>query len=419
MKLIPRASLAIAAAAIVLVACSGGDGGKPSPTPSLEPTATSGPHTEVPGRPNDFADYAGVVGIYLTRGGGSVLGPPCLADLIADWDMPEPNVPLTPEQRCLVGNTDGDPDGEVIATFTAIPLDYYDSGPLGILSNTVIFDNTPDGYVAVYESNPTGEGMEMDAQRIVAAEDVTGDGHGDLVYTTTTCGAHTCTTSAHVVAPGADGYAALTPAGGISMETADVSVEDRTGDGVPDIALHGGTINSVGAGPQRTRTEVYSWHDSDFVTVETTYDPSDLLYFAIVDADALFQQGQYDDAVAAYLATVDDQSLNESGYHENEVLELRAYALFRAGLAQIASRDEDTGVATMQRAVDDYSDTLNAGLAQNFLASYEATGDLSSSCFAVRDYMDGSTDHTADAFALFWDFGYANPGFVKEDVCPL
>ena len=105
-----HALVAIAAlSALVFIACGGGDGDAPDTTSTLPPptaTTTAAPLVDVPGRANAFADYPGVVGIYLTVAGPGVLGAPCLSELIAGWAMTEPDgAPLTPEERCLVGNT--------------------------------------------------------------------------------------------------------------------------------------------------------------------------------------------------------------------------------------------------------------------------------------------------------------------------
>lgn len=408
----PRTLAAIAALSVLILAACGGGGEdeRPISTPPAA-TATRAPQIDVPGKPNAFADYAGVVGIYLTQAGDAVLGAPCLSDLMEEWAMAEPNVPLAPEERCLVGNTDADPEDEVVVLFTAEPPE--DSAFFGLFSNVVIFDLTDAGYVPVYESWTPDSSADFEPQRIVAAEDVTGDGNGNVVYTSTFCGAHTCTSEVHVLG---DGYADLTPEEGIFMETADVMLEDQNGDGVPEIVLYGGTIGSVGAGPQRTRTEVHSWNGSTYELTETVYDPSDFLYFAIIDADVLFDAADYSNATAAYLAAIDDPDLIESGHFEkeNERTELSAYALFRAGLAQLSAGDEAAGLASLQQSVDDYPDALNAGLADAFLPAYNTTSDIHSGCLAVRDYVDANLDD----LQIFWDFGYSNPAFDAESVCP-
>ncbi len=418
---VSHALVAIAAlAALILIAC--GDGADdPDATSTLQPptlTATTvAPLVDVPGRPNAFADYPGVVGIYLTVAGPGALGSPCLSELVSEWAMAEPDgAPLTPEERCLIGNTDTDADDEVVVLFTAESDDGF-----GLFSNVVVFDSTPDGYVAVFGSWTPDQFADFFPHGIVAAEDLTGDGSGELVYTTNTCGANTCTLSVHVTTGDGEGYSELTPEGGILMTTADLVIEDQDGDGAQELVLRGGLFGSAGAGPQREREEVYSWDGASFVLVSRTYGESDFLYFAIADADELFRQERYRESAEAYLAVVDDASLLASGpfEKENERAELSAYALYRGGLAHLALGNETLGLTSMQRALDLYPDTLNSGLADSFVSAYDVSEDLGIACAAVRDHVGATSDDTFDAFQLFWDFGFANPPFDAEVVCPF
>lgn len=139
---------ALALTTLLLIACGGGDGDSDTTATLPPPPTTETPEllVDVPGRPNAFADWPGVVGIYLTVAGSAALAEPCLAELIAEWEMAEPDVPLTPEERCFVSNTDEDPEDEVVVLFTTVA----DDGS-GLLSNVVVFDLTPDGYVPVFD----------------------------------------------------------------------------------------------------------------------------------------------------------------------------------------------------------------------------------------------------------------------------
>ena len=408
--------LIIAATLLLLIACrDGGESGGTTPQPTGEPGATATLQSTVqpPARPADFASYPAVIAAYLTAAGDAALATPCLAALLAAWAMAEPGVPLTPEERCLTGNTDADADDEVVVLFTADSDDGF-----GLLSNIVVFDRTEEGYEAVYQSWWASDRIaELVPHAIVAAEDITGDGTGNLVYTSTLCGAHTCTVRVHVLADSVvTGYMQLTAEENISMETADVLLEDRDGDGVQEIVLHGGTISSVGAGVQRTRTEVYAWNGVLYELAETIFDASGLLYFAIRDADLLFDAGDYAAAADAYRGALADGSLAESGFQENERAELGAYAVFRIAASQIAAGGlQADALAALEQSVGEYAGTLNIGLAEVFAATYTNAGSLHGACLGVRDYISG----TLDSFRAVWAYGYANPTFDTENVCPF
>lgn len=406
------------AAALLLIGCrDGGDSGgmTPQPTSQIGVTATLVFQSAVPppARPADFASYPAAIAAYLTEAGDAALGPPCLAELLAAWQMAEPDVPLSPEERCLTGNTDADADEEVVALFTADSEDGF-----GLFSNVVVFDKTEEGYEAVYQSWGASDRIAAPVPHaIVAAEDITGDGTGNLAYTSTLCGAHTCTVRVHVLADGAfTGYMQLTAEENISMETADVLLEDRDGDGVQEIVLHGGSIGSVGAGAQRTRTEVYAWNGALYELAETIFDDSGLLYFAIRDADLLFDEGNYGAAADAYRVALADGSLAESGFQENELAELSAYGVFRFALSQLAGGGSSAEpIAALEQSLGEYVGTVNIGLGEVFAATFANAGGLHGACLAVRDYIAG----TLDSFRAVWEYGYANPAFDAENVCPF
>ncbi len=410
-----HALVAIAAlSALVFIACGGGDGDAPDTTSTVPPptaTTTAAPLVDVPGRPNAFADYPGVVGIYLTVAGPGVLGAPCLSELIAGWAMTEPDgVPLTPEERCLVGNTDIDTDEEVVVLFTAESEDGF-----GLLSNVVVFDLTPDGYVAVFESWTSDQFSDFFPHGIVAAEDITGNDNGELVYTTNTCVANTSTLSVQVVTGDGEVYSELTPEGGILMTTADLVIEDQDGDGAQELVLRGGLFGSAGAGPQRTRTEVYGWNGVAYVLQETTFDSNDVLYFHILDADTLFDEGNFAMAAQRYREALADETLVETGYYDNELNELGAYAVFRIAAAQIIEGDTESALAALEQGLVDYAGMVNAGLIEAFQRGYAASDNYQGGCLAVREHIDANLDD----FQTAWEYGYSNPPFDPERVCPF
>jgi hypothetical protein len=398
----------------IAAACGGDGGGAPN---GATPGRTA-PAVAVPARPLAFEDYPGIVAAYLAQAGDAALKPPCLTELMAAWEMPEPDVPLAPEQRCLTGNTDADPEDEVVVLLTSPPLL---ETQFGILSNVVVLDRTPDGYDVVYQTWTPEEEPQIFPHVIVAAEDITGDGTGEAVYTVSTCGAHTCTLTVRVLSGDETPYRDLAPE--VRLETADLTLTDRNGDGVKEIVLHGGTIGSVGAGPQRARTQTYTWNGEVYELSETVNDASNLLYFAILDADAAFEQGSYTEAAAAYTTAVNDSELRESGYYQNEARELRAYALYRAALATLAGGGSGRQANDLlARARRDFPAAVNSGLVLAFQDAYTEPADpadrlsaLASACLAVREQID----EDREAYELFWDFGYSNPPFDAQKMCPF
>ncbi len=414
------AALAIAAALLLASACFGGGGGDDgaTPTPTAVADATTTPRAAAqPGdRPANFTAYPGVIATYLTDAGDAALEIPCLADLLAAWQMPESDATfLTPatsilDSGCLLANVDADADMELAVTLTAEPEG--DHG-FGLFSNLVVFDRRGDAFVVAFESAPPGGEYypELAPVAVLSVDDINADGIGDLTYVITTCGASTCTHTVHAVSGVGGSVVHLTPDDGLSMSTADISFSDADADGIVEIVLSGGYFGSVGAGVQRGRTETYAWNGELYELAETVYEPSDLLYFAIIDADSLFDDGLYLDAAQAYGAALASSSLQETGMQENERAELSAYATFRAGLAQLANG----GSILYAYFPEDDLGILNNTLSTTFAPAYEASGDLHTACLAVRNHIAANEG----AFYDIWQYGYANPEFNAENVCPF
>lgn len=414
--------------AALLLAC--GDGGAPAPTPTgtapkttptptatatatatpaASPTPTVVPaQVAVPEQPDDFAAYPQVIADYLTAAGAAALGPPCLEDLLREWDMPE----TADTSRCLLASTDSDPADEVVVVLTALPPE----GGLQMLSNIVVFDESDSRYDVAFESAAAYEEpdeMMFETASLLAASDINADGLGELVYVTSSCGAHTCFDTVHILTGTPDGYQSLSP-DEISMAFPDISLTDRDGDGDQELVMHGGTIGSVGAGPQRTRTEVYAWDGDHYALAETTYDPTNFLYLRLRDADDEFAAGRYLKAADLYRDALDDTTLDL--WNPDERAELDPYALFRIGLSLLAAGEPPAdALAALDAAVAGYPGTYHGALAETFRDSYLARGDIPAACQAARDYAAANLD----VFTAIWDYGYANPAFDLVLLCPL
>ncbi|HZP56467.1 MAG TPA: hypothetical protein VFC53_02805 [Dehalococcoidia bacterium] len=400
-------------AALLLAACSGGGGSDDSVrttassrTPEITATPTSVP---IPDRPAALADYAPAVAAYLRADPGAADGTPCLAALVQAWYGVRPA-----PSSCVRLNADADPELELAIVLTAPEADPGLKMPSA--SEVAIFDVQPGAASVAYVSPPvtifiaaTGEGAS-----IIDGGDLLGDGAGAMAYGATSCGAHTCTLAVHVVRGTATGYTEVTPADGITLATATARFADTDGDGRKELVLTGGEIGSVGAGPQRPRTDTWAWDGAAYALRSSVPGPSDYLYHAVIDAGALFDAGNYAAAERAYLAVVDNTSLKEWTPEKHERAELESYALFRAGLAVLAAGGDPA------RALDDFHradnhTTLHGQLAASFSAGCAAKQDIRVGCAAVRDDLAAN----ADEYAAFWDFGYGNPAFDPSKVCPF
>ncbi len=415
--------LSLAALFVFAVACRADpadDGAESTPATAASPTTGASSPPDIPERPADFADYADVLADYLTAYPMAGEGDACLHELFQAWDMPY----FSGDRSCRAGNTDRDPDDEVAVVLAAPhpgefePFDY----------DIVVFDRGPDGFRVAYEAGVepfiAADDNEL-GNVIVAVEDINVDGSGELVYNRPFCGAHTCFVHIHIVSGGDGAYTTLSPPpspedpeGGISMSYADYRLEDMDGDGSKEFVLHGGSIGSVGAGPNRERTETWGWDGARYMLRQTVLDPPTFLYHAILDANALIDQSRFAEAEQAFVAAIEDGTLDRSGSFsgsQSVSTELESYAYLRAAVARFLSGGDSAGaVGYLDRAAG-LDAPLHAPLAAAFRDTYAASADVAAACDAVRTYIAGNLA----ALTEFWNFGYGNPPFNAEAFCPF
>lgn len=418
------------ALAALLVSCGSGDDGffqestsTPGPsgtkaartrTPSHTASTPTVEPVSVPSPPAAFEDYPTVIAEYLSEAGDAALGDSCLEEVFDAWQL---LLPDSDDWPCLVVNADADPDDEVVALLGRQSPESVD--PMAMTQWQVfVIDPQADTYEVSYVSIL----MEVEAQvpakpHLMAVDDINGDGMPELVYWESSCGAHTCYSTVHIL--GGGDYQSLTD-GEISMPYADIRLEDRDGDGAQELIMTGGTIGSIGAGPQRVREEVYAWNGAAYTLAQTTYEPTNVLYLRILDADAAFANGDYIAARRMYQEAFNDTSLElwkeNAGTSVDERDELEPYILFRIALCEIAlGTAPQVSIPLLQQASGNYPGSLNAELAGAFLTQYLATGDVTASCAAARDFANTYID----LFTTVWDYGYANPGFDANAVCPF
>jgi len=202
---------------------------------------------------------------------------------------------------------------------------------------------------------------------------------------------------------------------------------DTNGDGVQKLYVEAGQIGSIGAGPQRDINLTYAWDGTYYVLVETEIEPSESLYFAVVDGDEAYAVGDLETAMQLYNKAINDGALWDwkedfSGVSGRD--ELVPYAHFRLRLAELASLPPDDEAAA-QDLVDSiaalagqFPDSLHAQAAAQFAAAYpdgEVPSEaLAAGCAAFLAYVEDNRLEFDD----IWYYGYANPELVPERLCP-
>ncbi|MEZ4584126.1 MAG: hypothetical protein R3A10_21250 [Caldilineaceae bacterium] len=91
--------------------------------------------------------------------------------------------------------------------------------------------------------------------RVLATEDINADEQADVVWVDTNCGASTCFDTVKIYSWTGQRWTNWAE-DNMTMAYADVTITDSSEEGQGrEIVLDGGVYGSVGAGPQRSRTE--------------------------------------------------------------------------------------------------------------------------------------------------------------------
>ena len=374
-----------------------------APLPPTADTATPVPAASaaLPARPENLLAGANLLVPYLAGGRADLRD--CLPELVSAWEIAEAEGP-----RCILADLDGD-GAEEFALLVTLPRDG------GTQPGDVWFFASADQGRQLRGSARSFANAVLRGVRIIAADDLTGDGLAEVVISSLNCGAAICTTDFLIVSAHRGQLEDLAPEQIEVPGLESVTVEDATGHGTPDLVLRGGAIAGAGAGPPRLSLRTLSWSGLKFF-VDEQPDPPQYLFHAIADADALFASGDYAGARELYERAAADTALadwkQETGSQPGRA-ELIPYALFRAGIAALRQGDSGGGTALLERAFQDHELSLHGLVAATYLEALNGGGTPSEACQLVETVLRTR----AARFARAWDYGYANPQHTIAGLC--
>jgi len=380
----------------------------PTPTP-IPPTATPTAACPPPGSPTleqpaAFVDYPAAVQAYLSAGGDLET---LRAELLSWNALPEG------EQQLTAADLDGDGAGEVILSM--VDPQGHVIAPSGVL---LVFECAEGAYHRLYREG-RGDSEAFDPSiEILQVSDVTLDGLPDVVYVLRNCGAHTC--YEHLRILGWDGGRLVHLMGGLL----DMPYPTYNVDPGRIEAISGG-IGSVGAEPQRGYAEIWTWNGAVFTRTRSIYQPPVYRYHALLDGDRALRAGDYVTAAKAYERVINDEALEEWGgvssmmTPSEERAQLSAFARWRLVLTYLLMDRPDDAQAAYDSLRRDYPDGSGhdvARMAHTFWEAYQSSGRLSEACAAVAARVE-SYNSVLDFFNR--NYGYANPYWEPEDLCPF
>lgn len=372
----------------------------PTPTPSVSSTPATNPcparqTLASPARPALFQDYAATLQTYLTQGGN----PAELVAILVDWQARPPA-----GEVLLQADLTGDAIPETVVAYVNPDTEYPQTE-----SELAIYTCQDQAMKRLYTYQP-GEWFNL---VLIGAQDMTTDGVPDLIFADETCGAHTCWNSPHIWRWTATDFEDKVGAD-FSTPYATFMLEDN------HIVIASQGIASVGAGPQRPVTNTLSWNGSVVTVTATGVGPSLFRYHVFRDGDEAFFARNDAQAQFLYQRALSDDGLLAWATYTSEEEEHRWFeslAYWRLMLLAIRANDDTLARKHYNDLVTRFAPGkagyATTALAQSFWQTYEQSRDIAYGCRAALNAPEAQV-----VLDFLNTFGYANPVYVIEDLCP-
>ncbi|MDH3942999.1 MAG: hypothetical protein OEV06_02740, partial [Anaerolineae bacterium] len=179
------------------------------------------------------------------------------------------------------------------------------------------------------------------APRILHLQDMNADGAAEVISSSSTCGAHTCFESAKILSWSGSSFEDRLDGSTDNLPYPDLQITDYDRDGFYNLEVTGRGFGSVGAGPQRTVTRIWTYDREGglWTASEEILGASEYRIHVLHDADAAARRGEYPVAIVLYQQVIDNDGLLDWMDQENERLNLSAYAAYKLVVVFAAQGD--------------------------------------------------------------------------------
>ena len=316
-----------------------------------------------------------------------------------------------------------------------VPIDVADMTGDGMEDVVVsIFDpgsvlQPPTGLLLIYICDQPGYRLayqedtrpDQGAPGIRYLQDLNADGKAELVTSSASCGAHTCFEQVQLIS-WEDGKFSNRLEG----ETADlpyptIYLEPAQDEGIYNLHISGSGFGSVGAGPQRNITRIWSYEPGArrWLFSSTTNEPSSYRIHVLHDANAALEAGEYQAALLLYNRAISDSTLLDWENPAEEQAWITAFARFQ--LVVIYTLQDQGSFADL--IVNEMSVAYNQEKPQHgyyemtmlFLEGFQRGGE-EEGCTAARKYASDYVELLEPLGPQ--TFGYGNPSLTLQDLCP-
>jgi hypothetical protein len=319
-------------------------------------------------------------------------------------NLPEPTA---------AGDLTGDGVDEVVVSI--FEPDSLNLPPAGLL---LIFTCDENAYRLAYQEDSR---PSQGAPGIRFLRDLNADGRAELVVSSASCGAHTCFEQVQVIQWDGTQFKNHLEGETSDLPYPSIYLSPTGEDELYDLQVTGSGFGSVGAGPQRNVTRTWSFNEDTqlWQISEFRQEPSDYRIHVLHDARAASEMGDYQSALMLYNRVISDTTLEDWDDPQLEQAVIIAYARYQMSVIYtLQDRDSFAGTIIREMEVAYPPDSLQRGyfeMAAAYIDAYQAGG-AQAGCQAVQDFASGSPG-LLDPLGP-QTFGYGNPVFTLEDLCP-
>jgi hypothetical protein len=280
----------------------------------------------------------------------------------------------------------------------------------------LIFHCDKDHYQLAYSSAP---GQNLGPPMLISIQDLNADGVAELLFTRETCGAHTCFKQVEVLRWDRSRFANIFEGRSDDMPSPSIAIVGPVSNGTYHIEITAQGIGSVGAGPFRQFTRIWSWstQQSRFVVEGEQLTPPTFRIHMLHDADDAASAGNLEAALVMYQRVREDGSLDDWIKGEAGHSELAAFAIYRqitidVSLGRVQEAEE--AMQSLQEGNPDGSPGYGMRLlAEAYWQAYTETQDPQAACASAQRFAE---QHPTEVLEPL-QYGYANRTYTPADVC--